>query len=61
MVEKLHEEYKARGLDINFEKTKQLVDRDEGTDLIIGTESIKNTRFLGVTKMEAVAKISTIR
>jgi len=52
MIRKLHEEYKNWGLDINYEKTEQLIIGRDGDDMVIGSKIIRDCvwfKYLGVT------------
>ena len=51
MISKLHEQYKNWGLDINYEKTEQLVIGREGKDMVLGPNTIRDCvrfKYLGV-------------
>ena len=51
MIRKLHEQYKQWGLDINYEKTEQLIIGREGNDMVIGSNTIRDCvrfKYLGV-------------
>ena len=52
MMCKLHEQYKNRGLHINYEKTEQLIIGRDGDDMVIGSKIIRDCvrfKYLGVT------------
>ena len=52
MIGKLHEQYKNLGLDINYEKTEQLIIGRDGDDTVIGSKIIQDCvrfKYLGVT------------
>jgi len=51
MLRKLHEQYKNWELDINYEKTEQLVIGREGKDMVLGPNNFRDCvrfKYLGV-------------